>query len=52
MSFPSCKSMMFIAKLETSISKTKGLEGSPWIKSGAIVKKTFKDWKALSASTP
>jgi hypothetical protein len=27
-----------------------GLERSPWIKSGAIMKETFKDWKAHFAS--
>jgi hypothetical protein len=43
---------MFIAKLETSISKTKGLEGSTWMKSGAIVKEAFKDWKTFLVSIP
>ncbi len=40
------------AKSEVSIFKTKGLKWSRWIKNGAIVKKTFKDWKEFLASTP
>jgi len=31
---------------------TKGLEGFAWIKSRVDVQKTFKNWKALSTSTP
>ncbi len=52
MSSPSCESMVPIAKLEASISKTNGLEGSAWIKSGIVVKEAFKHWKALLGSTP
>ncbi len=52
MSSPSCESIMPIAKSETSISKTKGLEEFTWIKSGADVKEALKDWKTLSTSTP
>jgi hypothetical protein len=40
---------MFNAKLEVFVSKIKGFTGSACIKSGAIVKKTFKDWKAFFA---
>ncbi len=50
LSSPSCESTTLTRKLETSISKTKGLEGSAWIKNGAIVEKKFKYWKALLAS--
>ncbi len=43
---------MLIIKLKTSISKTKCLERFAWIKTNAIVKEAFKNWKALLASTP
>jgi hypothetical protein len=43
---------MPITKLETSDSKINGLKGSKGIKSGVVVKETFKDWKALLISTP
>jgi len=51
-SFPSCENMTPTAKSKVFISKTKGLEGFAWIKSGAVMKETFKDWKALLTSTP
>jgi hypothetical protein len=35
-----------------SVFKTKGFVGSALIKSGAVVKKTFKDWKAFFVSIP
>jgi hypothetical protein len=41
---------MFIAKSEVFVFKTKGLEGSTWIKNGAIVKETLL--KGISISTP
>jgi hypothetical protein len=44
--------MVFITKLEASISKINGLEKSAWIKSGAIMEEAFKDRKALSTSIP
>jgi hypothetical protein len=44
--------MVPIAKLEAFVSKINGLEGSTWIKSEVVMKKTFKDWKLLLASTP
>ncbi len=40
------------AKSKTSVSKTKGLEGFTWIKSGVVVKEACKDWKAFSSSIP
>jgi hypothetical protein len=40
------------AKSKVPVFKTKGFIKSTLIKSGAIVKKTFKDWKAFFASTP
>ncbi len=50
--FPSCESMTFNAKSKAFISKTKGFVGSTWIKSGAVVKKTLKNWKAFFTLTP
>jgi len=50
--FLSCENIAPIEKSKESISKINGLEGFTWIKNGAIVKKTFKDWKALLISTP
>ncbi len=47
-----CESMAPSAKSKMSISKRKGLEGSTWIKNGAIVKEAFKYSKAFSTSTP
>ncbi len=41
-----------IAKSKMFISKTKGLEGYAWIKSGVVVKEAFKDWKTFLDSTP
>jgi hypothetical protein len=40
------------AKLETSVSKTKGLEESTWIKNEEILKEASKYWKTFSTSTP
>jgi hypothetical protein len=39
------------AKSKESISKINGLERPPWIKSGVIMKETFKDWKAHFSSS-
>jgi hypothetical protein len=41
-----------IAKSKVFVSKTKGLEGSTWIKNGVVVKKQFKDWKAFQLQLP
>jgi hypothetical protein len=41
-----------IAKSKMFVSKTKGLEGYAWIKSGVVVKEAFKDWKTFLDSTP
>ncbi len=43
---------MPIAKSKTFNSKTKILERFAWIKSRVVVKKTCKNWKALSTPTP
>jgi hypothetical protein len=51
-SSPSSVNTMFIANLEAFIFKTKGLERSTWINNGVVMKEAFKDWNALSASTP
>jgi hypothetical protein len=40
--FPSCESTTPTTKLEVFVSKTKGLEGFAWIKSGVAMKKTSK----------
>jgi hypothetical protein len=40
------------AKLKMFVSKIKGFTRSTCIKSGVVVKKTFKDWKAFIASIP
>jgi len=34
-----------ITKSKAHVFKTKGLEGSTWIKSGVVMKEIFKDWK-------
>jgi len=44
--------MTLSSKSKASISKTKCFIGFALIRSGAIMKKNFKDWKALSTSTP
>jgi hypothetical protein len=52
LSFPSCDSMTFHVKSKAFIFKTKGFEGSTWIKIGAICKKTLKNGKAFFTSIP
>jgi len=49
--FPSYENMALNAKLEMFVSKINGLEGSAWMKSGAIMKEIFKDWKTNFASS-
>jgi hypothetical protein len=52
LSCPSCENIAPNAKLKVSMFKTKGLEKFTIpIKSGVVIKETFKDWKAL-ISTP
>jgi hypothetical protein len=50
--FSSYESVAPTTKLETSVSKTKGLENFAWIRSGVVVEEAFKDWKTFWTSTP